>query len=70
MNHFRTSTNAISLIELCKGKFGKYNLVTSSENNKDSYYQRDGVFDNIQEAYEKAGIELVEISAAELADLR
>lgn len=70
LGHFSTKESRESLLELYENKYGKYNLVTPSENKKVSQHQKEGVFAGIDDAYRNAGIELVDISAGELAKLR
>lgn len=60
----------MSLLALYEEKYGRYNLVTPAENKKVSSEQREGVFENIELAYKKAGIELVNITVEELSKLR
>ncbi len=68
--YFRAENKEVSLLELYEKKYGKYNLVTPSENKKVSAEQREGVFENIEIAYKKARIELVNITVEELSKLR
>jgi hypothetical protein len=67
---YRISGKEISLLNLYEEKYGKYNLVTPSENKRVSKFQRDNVFVRIEEAYSQAGISLVTIDPGELSALR
>ena len=70
INFFRSENKEVSLLALYEVKYGKYNLVTPAENKKVSSEQREGIFENIEMAYKKAGIELVKITVEELSKLR
>jgi hypothetical protein len=59
-----------SLQKLYEEKYAKFNYVTPNENKKISRYQRDDVFIDIETAYQKSEIELIEITFEELKNLR
>ncbi len=57
------STKDKTLEKLYLEKFGRYNLVLKSENDKLKQFQKKGEFINEETAYLKAGIELVTFTA-------
>lgn len=59
-----------NLQKLYEEKYAKFNFVTPNENKKISRHQRDDVFIDIETAYQKAEIELIEITPEELKKLR
>lgn len=64
------ANNEASLQKLYEEKYAKFNFVTPQENKKISRHQRDDVFIDIETAYQKAGIELIEITLDDLKKLR
>lgn len=60
----------IPIMQLYETTYAQFNIVTPRENKKISKYQRAGVFIDTASAYKAAGIELLEISAKELSQLR
>lgn len=66
----KIANNEISLQKLYEEKYAKFNFVTPQENKKISKHQRDGVFSDIETAYQKAEIKLIEITFEDLKKLR
>lgn len=60
----------VPILELYEDIYAKFNIVTPLENKKISQYQRDGIFIDIESAYQSAGIELLEITNEELVFLK
>jgi hypothetical protein len=65
-----TANNKTSLLKLYEDEYAKFNFVTPQENKKLSRYQRDDVFKDPDTAYQKAEIELIEITLEDLKQLR
>lgn len=59
-----------SLQSLYEEKYAKYNLVLPQENKKITKFQKDGLFNSIEEAYDRAGIALMDISREEINALK
>jgi hypothetical protein len=52
----------VSLVQLYENKYAKYNLVTPQENKKLAQFQREHEFNDVETAYIKAKVELIEIT--------
>ena len=61
---------AIEFFDLYQEKYGRVNLVTSTENKSITKFQKVGVFTTPEKAYEQAGIVLIKVTDDELLKLR
>jgi len=64
------SLNGASLAVLFREKYGRVHFITSEENKTVQPFQRAGVFTSPDDAYEKARITLLDLSDAELRQVK